>query len=168
MKSRKVILSTVSAAMLTALCVVLTVFAKIPFGAGGYVHLGDMVIYLEAAILPLPYAIISAAVSGCFSDVVSGFATWAPFSLVIKALLVLPFTSKGTKLLCKRNYIAALVGIPITVVGYFFSEVIIYGNWGAYMSIPWNLLQAVVNGALFVVFAKALDKLDFKRRIDPR
>ena len=131
-------------AVMTALVIVFTSFIKVPIGAGGYIHLGDLMILLSASILPLPFALLSSCVGAALSDVIVGAPIWAPFSLIVKALIVLCFTAKKDKILCARNFIGCGLSCIITVVGYFFSEVIIYGNWGAYVSMPWNLVQAVV------------------------
>ena len=46
-------------AVMTALVIVFTSFIKVPIGAGGYIHLGDLMILLSASILPLPFALLS-------------------------------------------------------------------------------------------------------------
>ena len=59
----------VMTAVFTALVFVTTAYIlHIPIPAtGGYVHIGDAVIYLAAACLPLPYAIFTASVgAGAF------------------------------------------------------------------------------------------------------
>ena len=152
-------------AVMTALVIVFTSFIKVPIGAGGYIHLGDLMILLSASILPLPFALISSCVGAALSDVIVGAPIWAPFSLIVKALIVLCFTAKKDKILCARNFIGCGLSCIITVVGYFFSEVIIYGNWGAYVSMPWNLVQAVVAAVGYMVIGVAFDKMKVKKFI---
>lgn len=86
---RNVILAGVLAAMV---CMA-TSFLHIPIVGGGYVHLGDTVIYLAAALLPMPYAMAAAAVGAGLADVLVA-PVWAPFTVVIKAVMVLAFTAK--------------------------------------------------------------------------
>ena len=155
-------------AVMTALVIVFTSFIKVPIGAGGYIHLGDLMILLSASILPLPFALLSSCVGAALSDVIVGAPIWAPFSLIVKALIVLCFTAKKEKVLCARNFIACGISCVITVIGYFFSEVIIYGNWGAYVSMPWNLIQAVVAAVGYIVIGIAFDKLKVKKFIYKR
>ena len=155
-------------AVMTALVIVFTSFIKVPIGAGGYIHLGDLMILLSASILPLPFALLSSCVGAALSDVIVGAPIWAPFSLIVKALIVLCFTAKKDKILCARNFIGCGLSCIITVVGYFFSEVIIYGNWGAYVSMPWNLVQAVVAAVGYIVIGIAFDKLKVKKFIYKR
>ena len=152
-------------AVFMALIIVFTSFVKVPIGIGGYVHLGDLMIYLCASVLPLPFAIIVAGLGGALSDVIAGCAIWAPFTLVIKMLLVVCFTPKKGTVLCLRNYIAAAICLVITMIGCFFSEVIIYGDWGAYVNMPWNLIQALISGVVYIIIGIALDKLKVKERI---
>lgn len=122
-------------------------------------------ILLSASILPLPFALLSSCVGAALSDVIVGAPIWAPFSLIVKALIVLCFTAKKDKILCARNFIGCGLSCIITVVGYFFSEVIIYGNWGAYVSMPWNLVQAVVAAVGYMVIGVAFDKMKVKKFI---
>ena len=84
--------------MLAALITVMTAwFCHLPVGInGGYIHFGDAVIYLAAAILPRPYALAAAAIGAGLADVLTA-PMWAPATIVIKMLLVLPFTNKEAK-----------------------------------------------------------------------
>ena len=152
-------------AVFMALIIVFTSFIKVPIGVSGYVHMGDLMIYLCASTLPLPYALVAAGVGGAVSDVIAGYPAWAPFTLVIKMLLVVCFTNKKDTVLCVRNYIAAAICLVITMVGYFFSEVILYGSWGAYVGMPWNLIQALVSGVIYILIGLALDKMKVKERV---
>lgn len=165
MKNKKT-LTLVFAALFAALTVGLTYFS-IPIGNSGYIHLGDVIIYLGASILPLPYAIAAAAIGGALTDLLAGYAMWAPFSFIIKALLTLSFTSKNDKILNKRNMIAPAIGLAITVGGYYLAETIIYKSFGvALAGIPWNLIQAVASGAVYYIASSALNAANLKNRID--
>ena len=46
----------------------------IPIGAGGYIHVGDAMIYLSGLLLG-PWAFLAASIGAAFSDLASGFAT---------------------------------------------------------------------------------------------
>ena len=166
---RNVILVGVLAAMV---CVA-TTFLHVPIVGGGYVHLGDTVIYLAAALLPTPYAMAAAAVGAGLADVLVA-PMWAPFTVVIKALMVLAFTAKKERLLCRRNAVAILPAGVIGVVGYYVAEaVILWASGGtlvtaaevALLAVPYNAMQEVAGGIAFVVLAAALDRLDIKKRL---
>ena len=166
---RNVILVGVLAAMV---CVA-TTFLHVPIVGGGYVHLGDTVIYLAAALLPTPYAMAAAAVGAGLADVLVA-PMWAPFTVVIKAAMVLAFTAKKERLLCRRNAFAVLPAGVIGVVGYYVAEaVILWASGGtlvtsaevALLAVPYNAMQEVAGGIAFVVLAAALDRLDIKKRL---
>ncbi len=152
--------NTVFAAMLAALTAALTLFPRIPIpgAAGGYVHLGDAVIYIAASFLPLPFACAAGGIGGMLADIISGGAAWAPWTLVIKALIVLPFTRKNEKLLCKRNYIAPAGALAITVAGYFIAEAVMYAPATAVLSIIWNAAQGAASAVVYYIIAAAIDK----------
>ncbi|MBR3244384.1 MAG: TIGR04002 family protein, partial [Parasporobacterium sp.] len=143
----------------TALILVLTAFVHIP-SYTGYVHVGDAFIFLAAALLPAPYAVFAGAAGAVLSDVLTGYAMWAPASFVIKTLIVLFFSRKEKKLITKRNMLALIPSVLLTVGGYYLYEGIISGNFAAPVyGILGNVIQAVFSAALFVVIGIALDKL---------
>ena len=158
------VLSALFAAMIT----VMTAFLfHIPIGVnGGYLHFGDALIYLAASLLPTPYACAAAAVGAGLADIVSGAPVWAPFTLVIKACIVLLFTAKREKLLNKRNVLALIGAWPVTCAGYYVAEAIITGNWVVPAAgLPANTIQAAGSAVLFVLIALALDKMHLKNRL---
>jgi uncharacterized repeat protein (TIGR04002 family) len=83
-------------AVMAALTTLMTAYIfHIPVGVnGGYVHLGDTMIYLAAAFLPLPYACAAGAIGGGLADLLTA-PVWAPATIIIKMLICLPFSSKG-------------------------------------------------------------------------
>lgn len=102
-KTGEIVVTGLFAAMIT----VMTAFiCHIPYGAnGGYIHFGDAVIYLAAAFLPKPYALAAAAIGGGLADLLTA-PMWAPATVIIKMLIVLPFTGKREKILVRRNIAA--------------------------------------------------------------
>lgn len=58
------------------------------------------------------------------------------------------------------NIVAVIAALIIKIVGYYFAEVILYGNWVLPLgSIPGNILQVVVAGIIVVPFAGKLKKI---------
>ena len=162
----------VLAGLLAAMVCVATslLHITIPGGTGGYVHLGDAVIYLAAALLPTPYAVAASAIGSGLADVLVA-PLWAPFTIVIKAVMALTFTAKKERLLCRRNVFATLLAGIVCVVGYYIAEVIILwmgGDFGsaafaALAAVPFNGAQALASGIAFILLAVALDRLNLKR-----
>jgi uncharacterized repeat protein (TIGR04002 family) len=138
---------------------------RIPVGTG-YVHLGDAVSYLAASILPLPLSAVAAGLGAALADVTTGYAQWAPFTLVIKVLMVLAFTAHRAKLLCGRNIIAVTAAIPITVAGYYMAAWLLTGSMIAPLpEMLGNVVQAGLSMVIYLVIANRLDKLEFKTRV---
>ena len=148
-------------------CVTTAYLFHIPVGVNnGYIHLGDTFIYLAAAFLPWPYAIGTAALGAAAADLLTGAAVWAVPTMIIKALMVLPFTSRGQKILGIRNVAAALFSGIICLGGYFLAEGLMYGSWVMSLLGLWpGILQSGGSGILFLLLGTALDKADLKQRL---
>ena len=156
---------TMTALFAAVICVTTAYIFHIPFGAnGGYIHIGDTLIYLAAAMLPAPYAMLAGALGGFLADLFTA-PVWAFATLIIKALITVPFISSG-KIVNKRNILALFAATIISITGYWVAEFIIFGNAAvALVSIISSLIQGVCSGALFIVFGLALDKMNFKSRL---
>ena len=89
MKNNKVI-KLCYTAMFTAMIFVLTRFVSVPV-ASGYVHFGDALIYIVASTLGGPWAVFAAMVGEALADLAGGYAFYAPATLIVKALMAVPF-----------------------------------------------------------------------------
>ncbi len=148
----------VYAGLFAALTALLTAVLHIPVG-NGYVHCGDAVIYLAAAMLPLPYAAGAAAVGGALADVLSGYAVYALPTFIIKAMLAAVFSAVGgTQMLEKRRILAMILCGLVSVTGYWLTAVILYGGWAAQFveTVPGNCMQAIASGIVYAVIAAAM------------
>ena len=103
-------------AVFAALTYAMTAFIHIPT-AKGYIHIGDAVVFMAASLLPKPYAMAAAAIGASFSDMLSGYWIWVPATFIIKAVTVLAFTSKKSRILCKRNFTALVPALVLCVGG---------------------------------------------------
>ena len=150
------------AGIFTALVFVVTAYLHIPTN-NGYIHVGDGFIYLAACMLPWPYGMVVGAGGAFLADCLTGFAIWAPGSVIIKALTVLLFSRKGSKIINLRNLLALLPATVLCAGGYYLYEAILYGNFVAPLSgIPGYITQSVLSSILFVVAGLAMDKLNAK------
>ncbi len=148
-----------------ALVFVFTAYLHIPSHTG-YTHVGDGFIYLAACLLPLPYAVFVGAVGALLADLLTGFAIWAPGSVIIKAAAVFFFTCKGKRILTPRNTLALLPACLLCIGGYYLYESLITGNFLAPLAgIPGYITQSVLSSLLFLLLGFALDKLDIRRHI---
>ncbi len=167
MKRNRSVLYLVLSALFAAIITVFTAWlfhVPIKIGANtAYLHFGDAFIFLAASLLPAPYAAAAAAIGGGLADVFCGAAIWAPFTIVIKALIALCFSAKSERLLSKRNLLAPIPTLFITVGGYYLAEAVLYGNWVApVLSIGGNVVQIVGSTILYLLVGAALQKFRVK------
>lgn len=149
-----------------ALVFVVTAYLHIPT-VNGYIHVGDGIIYLAACILPLPYAIAVGAGGALLADCLTGFAIWAPGSVLIKAATVLFFTNKRKNILAPRNLTALLPAAVLCAGGYYLYEALIYQNFASpLVGIPASLTQSVASSILFFLIGAAADKAHLKSRLN--
>ena len=150
----------------TALVFVVTAYLHIPTN-NGYIHVGDGLIYLAACILPWPYAMAVGAGGALLADCLTGFAIWAPGSVVIKAVTALLFSSKGDKVMGLRNWLVLIPAAAICAGGYYLYESLIYMNFISPLAgIPASLTQSVVSSILFVALGLAVDKMNLKSKLN--
>lgn len=169
--SDKKIKSMVMAAVMAALTYVATTVIKIPAPTGGYVHIGDGLVLLCGWILGPWWGGAAAGIGSMLTDLLNGYAHYAPGTLVIKALDAI-VAALIVKALGRKPYayaVGGLVGEIIMVVGYFGYAALLLGKGiGAAASIPGNLVQGamglVIGLVLFVLLrrSKALDKLNIQ------
>ena len=165
MKIDKKIKNLTLTGLMAALITLFTAFVlHIPTGVnGGYIHLGDALIYLSAALLPWPYAMAAGAIGGGLADLLTA-PMWAPATVIIKILIVIPFTSHGSKLLVKRNLIAPVIAMVITVSGYYIADVILFGKEAAFLiSVTSNGIQGLGSAVVFYILCAALEKAGIRR-----
>ena len=149
----------------TALVFVITAYLHIPT-YNGYVHCGDGFIILAACILPMPYSIAVGAIGALLADVITGYAIWAPGSMIIKGLIALLFSAKAKKILSLRNLIMLLPAALISALGYYLYEALITASFVASLAgIPGSLVQAAASSLVFVLAGAAMDKYKLKKRI---
>ncbi len=166
-------LNIVIAAMFAAMVAVMTAFVQIKTPTGGYVHLGDSMIYLAASFLPLPYAVAAAAVGGGIADLLV-YPETIIYTVIIKAVNAVFFSAKDDKLLTKRNALMTIPSGLVTIVGYSLSKLIrmlLAGDSfhsaliNALWKMPENAIQATASALIFILIAAAFDKADIKKRM---
>ena len=114
----------------------------------------------------MPYAIAVGVLGAMFADLVTGYAIWAPGSMIIKGLLALLFTCKANKIITKRNLIMLLPAALISAAGYYLYEVLITGSFLASLSgIPGSLIQALTSSIIYVALGTAMDKYNLKKKM---
>jgi uncharacterized membrane protein len=158
-KTRAIVIN----ALFIALTFVATMFINIRLplmGNGGLIHLGNVPLFIAALV----YGKKTGAIAGAFGmglfDVISGWAIWSPFTFVIVGAMGFVVGLIAEKMPGKRGLVyslAVVVALIIKVVGYYFAEVILYGNWiQPFGSVPGNIMQVVLAGIVVVPLASRL------------
>ncbi len=119
----------------------------------GYWTLGDVAVYLSAALLGGPLGALVSGLGSALSDIFVGQAIYAPASLVIKAVMALVFAFYISKR--ERGVLMLIKGLSISggimVAGYFVYDLVIRGNYVlAAIGLPFKLLQLIGAGLVSI------------------
>ena len=134
--------------LLAALIMVATAYLKFPTTLG-YIHIGDGIIYLSAAILG-PFAGLVAAVGSCLADLLAGYVTYAPVTFIIKGItgLVAGYLLQKKTRSVAYSALLLLLLQAFMVLGYFLFEAILYGMPAALPSAGFNCIQGIAGVAI--------------------
>ncbi|MGN0362865.1 MAG: ECF transporter S component [Bilifractor sp.] len=160
----------VTIALMIALTYVATwlINVRLPFaGSGGLIHLGNVPLFIAAILFGKKTGALAGGIGMGLFDLLSGWTAWAPFTFVIvgaMGFVVGWFAEKRPiRNVHVNDAVSMLIALAIKIVGYYFAEVILYGNWITPVgSIPGNVLQ--VGTAIVIVFAA----LPLLRRVSRR
>lgn len=170
MNSRNKTGRLVTTGLMMAGITVMTMILPIPIpGAGGYIHLGDTVIFLSVLILGWKHGTIAASFGSAIADLLLGAAVWAPWTFVVKAAmaltmgLIIEFYSRrrlegsSPRGSMTVNALAMVAGGILMTMGYYLAEGVIYGNSIApVLSVPWNVGQFTVGTVLATAISGVL------------
>lgn len=143
--------------LMIALVTVSTMVLQIPVSAtNGYIHLGDSMILLISVFFGWRYGMVAGGVGAALADLLSGYAHWAPFTLIIKGVMgllvgkIAHYTPQEKHFFGLRNLTGSVVGIVWMIIGYYFGGAVLRKSFTvALTSIPENMVQG---GAGFVIF----------------
>lgn len=155
----------VFSAMIAALVFAAT-WISIPNGLGGNINLGDSMLLIGAWTLGGPWSVLACAIGPMLTDLLGGYAIYAPATFVIKALMcaVAILVERLARRLPSawRYLLSALAAEGVMVLGYFTYEIILFSLPVAAIGIPLNLIQ----GAASILVASLLRILLSKARLD--
>jgi uncharacterized membrane protein len=148
-------------ALLAALVFVITFLVRVPMPAvaGGYINLGDTVIYLGAMLLGGWPGAAAAAIGSGLSDLLAGFPIYAPATFIIKGLMGLACGLLAKRGSFARFTFAAFISGVIMVAGYFLYEVMIFDVARAVASVPFNAVQLVGGVAFALILYPAVKRI---------
>lgn len=159
----KKIRKLIYAALLAALTCVATMVIQIPAPVSGYVNLGDCVVLLSAFLMGPWWGAAAAGIGSMLADLLSGFAIYAPGTLVIKALMAVVAALLYRALPMKSGLLRAVIGgiaaELVMIGGYLLYGAVLMDSFAASLAgVPGNAVQGVVGLVLGVLLAEVLKK----------
>lgn len=155
---------TVLKGLMIALVCIATMSIQIPIpGTDGYINIGDSVIFISAILFGPITGMIAGGIGSAFADILSGYAHWAIFTLVIKGLegYLVGVLIKNHSTVIKSIFSTG-AGTIVMVIGYFVAGIILKGSVIiSATSIPANLIQGVVSMVIAVPLAYSLSKVKY-------
>lgn len=172
-KTNKLVLT----ALMVCLVLLATYIIKIPSPfTQGYVHLGDTMIFLSVLLLGKNGGAVAAGLGSALADLLGGYAAYAPWTFIIKALMAFimgAFIQAVTKK--KKSHmkigsvpVVEIIGMVLAgiemVIGYAIVDGILAGNlWSGLLGAPFNVGQFTVGLVLATILAMALYKTPAKK-----
>ena len=158
-------------AMLTAMVCVATMLIRIPTMVG-YTNLGDGFILLSAFLFGPFYGAVAGGIGSMLADIISGYAFYAPATLVIKGLIAViaallwkAMSKRGGDKVWKK-ILASVVAEIWMAAGYWTFETLFLGEAKAALaSVPNNIAQGLVGVVLGMVLYYALSKLPMWKKV---
>lgn len=166
------------AALMAAFTCIATMIIKIPTPTFGYIHLGDSLVLLCGIVFDPFMGGLAAGIGSMFSDIFSGYFSWAPATFMIKAFTagIMGFLFRRLKHKTSAHgnsicvIIGGLAGETIMVIGYFlyetalaafasggFTKAALYaGAVSSAAGIPFNMVQGVIGIAIALALLPVL------------
>lgn len=138
--------------IMAALTTIATMTLTIPIPATqGYFNLGDAIVIISGLVFGPIVGGVAGGIGSALADLLGGWYTWVPFTLIIKGLEGAAagyIAGKEHELNYVRLIIAWVIGGLIMVVGYFSVQVMLYGIPAALVEAPFNMVQMISSGII--------------------
>ena len=149
----------ITAAVFAAVVCVATLVIRMPIPAtSGYINLGDSMVFVSALLYGARIGGIAGGVGSALADIIGGYGSWAPFTLVIKGLEGFVVGHLAQKDSVLWSIFAVSIGGCILIAGYFIVEVMLYGVPAALAELPGNFFQAVSGLLISIPLVAAIKK----------
>lgn len=177
-KTKKIVM----AALMAAMTCIATMVLMIPSPMNGYVNLGDGLVLLSGIILGPIYGGAAAGIGSMMADLLSGYAHYAPGTLIIKALAAVVggfiYHWSITKLSSNKKLNSSIVShsLPIILAGigggiivtggyFFYSSLFLGKGLAAIASIPGNIIQNILGILISSALMPFLMKTPFVKEL---
>jgi uncharacterized membrane protein len=148
-------------AVMVAVVAVLTFAVQIPIPAtGGYIHFGDAGVYFSAFAFGPIIGTIAGGLGCAIADILSGYASWAPLTLIAHGLQGFLAGYFGFRKGLVGMIAGWAVGSLALIAVYFLGEWLVYGLGfaGAVAEVVPNLIQVLVGGVIGIPLVLAVRK----------
>jgi len=131
---------------------------------GGLIHMGNVALFLSAMLFGKNKGAIAGAFGMGLFDILSGWAIWAPFTFIVRGVMgyIIGSISHGNGRFAESlpfNALAIFAGSIWMLLGYYVTEVILYGNlFSPITSIPGNITQ-ILFGCISLLLLPVLKKI---------
>jgi uncharacterized membrane protein len=147
-------------AVLAAITTLLTRVVQVPTFAGNYINFSDVAVVFTAVIFGPFTAAIAGGAGTALADLLSPYAVWAPFTLVVhgaQGLVIglIAAARPGNRVVA---VLSALAGMAIMVAGYFVAGAILAGFAASLSGVFLNAVQGAVGVVLGLLAAVAVDR----------
>ena len=157
-------------ALFAALVTVATMVIQVPtFATQGYINVGDTMIFVAAGLMGPRTGLIAGGLGSALADLLSGYAQWAPWTLIIKGLEGLLVGLIAHRAYRSKGVLSPIV-IPTMVVaalwmvfGYYIGGGVMKGFAVSATEIPGNLIQGIGSVILATPLLAILGKLDLTK-----
>ena len=149
-----------SIAVLAAVTTVLTLVVRIPLPAQGYFNLGDVAIVFTALAVGPFSAGISGGLGTALADLIGGYPSWAPISLVTHGLqgLVVGLVAAIRPGNLGLQIAAGVAGMIVMAGGYLAGGFLIIGDATSLAQVPGNLVQGAAGVVLGILVSAAVSR----------
>lgn len=146
-------------AMLVAVTVVIARVFIIPLPmTHGNINLCDAGIVIAAFLYGKRDGMIVGGLTGFLLDLISGYAQYMFFSLIVHGIEGFVFGWLGYNKSRKMQVLALLCGVIVMVLGYFISDSILYKVPTGLVGVPLNSIQGIVGAVIGMPIALRLKK----------
>lgn len=163
---------TVLAALMASITAVAGRLIVIPLPGNGFLNIGDAVVCLCGVILGPVWGGFAAGLGGLLTDLLAGFAVYAPITFAVKLLMgvvcgvtALKTAHKSHKKQFIFKLLSGMLSEIIMVGGYFLFELALYGTETAAVDIAGNAVQGAASLIAFMLISEILEKINIKRRL---
>ena len=157
----------VESSLIIALICVGIMVLQIPTN-GGYIHLGDSIIFVSVVILGKRRGALAAGLGGFLADFLSPYAIWAVPTFIIKYIMAYIMGAIVEKQHAKNKYswiLGATIGSVWQVFGYALAGTIMFNLNTALADIPSNVIQSISGAVIAIVIIFAASKTSLSKKL---